>query len=488
MKKFIIKTTVIILSLGVFWACSDDFVDVDSPDPNSEDFFNPEEDYQDALVGAYDLLQTTYINVMLGEIASDNTLAGGESATDVIGIQEIDNMTHTPVNQQLRDIWGWMYSGVNRANYILEFQDKTDFPGKDEVLAQARFLRAYYYFELVKWFGDVPLKVDERIQFGDQFDIDRTPKAEVYKQIEEDLIYAAANLPGTQSEAGRITRGAAQALLGKAYLYQDKFPEAAQVLDQVIGSGNYDLVPDYASIFELEGENNMESVFEVQYSDKEGAGFGCLQCSEGNVAVGFNGIRNYTGPEFGSGFSFNVPTQEAFDAFEEGDLRRDVAVLDIEAWSEETGATYSTGYEHTGFFNRKYIARQGGLNTPDANLTNPNNYRSIRYADVLLMAAEAYNRGGLDDGLARMYLNKVRLRANLPDVPESVAGQDLTEVIWNERRVELMGEGHRFFDLVRTERAAQNIDGFVPGKHEVFPIPSIEIELAGNRWEQNPGY
>lgn len=480
------KISAIVVSLSFFWACSDDFVDVDSQDPNSEDFFNTEEDYQDALVGAYDLLQSTYINVMLGEIASDNTLAGGESATDVIGIQEIDDMVHTPVNQQLRDIWGWMYSGVNRANYIMEFQDKTDFPGKNEVLAQARFLRAYYYFELVKWFGDVPMKVDERIQFGDQFDLDRTPKAEVYAQIEADLIYAAANLPATQSEAGRITKGAAQALLGKAYLYQDKFADAAEVLDQVIGSGNYELVSDYASIFELEGENNLESVFEVQYSDKEGAGFGCLQCSEGNVAVGFNGIRNYTGPEFGSGFSFNVPTQESYEFFEDGDIRRDVAVLDIEAWSEETGATYSTGYEHTGYFNRKYIARQGGLNTPDANLTNPNNYRSIRFADVLLMAAEAYNRGGLGDDVARGYLNRVRTRAQLPDVEAS--GADLAEAIWDERRVELMGEGHRFFDLVRTGRAAQNIDGFVPGKHELFPIPSIEIELAGNRWEQNPGY
>ena len=487
MKTIInIRAIAVILGLMTFLACSDDFIDVESQDPNSEDFFNTEEDYQDALVGAYDLLQSTYINVMLGEIASDNTLAGGESATDVIGIQEIDDMIHTPVNQQLRDIWGWMYAGVNRANYIMEFQDNIDFAGKNEVLAQTRFLRAYYYFELVKWFGDVPLKVDERIQFGDQFDIDRTPKAEVYAQIEADLIYAADNLPVTQAEAGRITRGAAQALLGKVYLYQDKFTEAAQTLDLVINSGNYDLVADYESIFEQEGENNVESVFEVQYSDKEGAGFGCLQCSEGNVAVGFNGIRNYAGPTFESGFSFNVPTQEAFDLYEEGDIRRDIAILDIEAWSLETGATFSTGYEHTGFFNRKYIARQGGLNTPDANLTRANNYRSIRFADVLLMAAEAYNRGGLGDDVARLYLNRVRTRAELTEV--NASGSELTDAIINERRLELMGEGHRFFDLVRTGRAAQNIDGFVTGKHELFPIPSIEIELAGNRWEQNPGY
>ena len=477
------------LASAVFVACGDDFVEVDPINENSEDFFNSEEDYQEALVGAYDLLQATYLNVMLGEIASDNTLSGGESATDSPGIQQIDNMTHTPVNQQLRDLWGWMFAGVNRANYILEFQDKTDFSGKDQVIAQARFLRAYYYFELVKWFGDVPLSVDQRLLFGDQFNVDRTPKEEVYAQIEQDLIFAAETLPATQAEEGRITSGAARALLGKAYLYQDKFTEAANALDQVI-AGPYDLVEDYSTIFELEGENNIESVFEVQYTDKEGAGFGCLQCSEGNVAVGFNGIRNYSGPLFDSGFSFNVPVQEAYDAFEPGDSRRDIAILNIEAFAAANGATYNEGYEHTGFYNRKYIARKGDANLGDANLTNPNNYRSIRFADVLLMAAEAHNRkANPNDALAQQYLNRVRRRAfGDTDHDITATGATLTDFIYAERRLELVGEGHRFFDLVRTGRAAQNIDGFTPNKNEVFPIPAIEIQLAGNRWEQNQGY
>lgn len=490
MKKYNIQRAFLSLFAAVFMvACVDDFVEVDPINENSEDFFNSEEDYQEALVGAYDLLQATYLNVMVGEIASDNTLAGGESATDTPGIQEIDNMTHTPVNQQLRDIWGWMFAGVNRANYILEFQDKIDFSGKDQIIAQARFLRAYYYFELVKWFGDVPLAVDQRLLFGDQFNVDRTPKAEVYAQIEQDLIFAAETLPATQAEEGRITSGAARALLGKAYLYQDKFTEAANALDQVI-AGPYDLVDDYSTIFELEGENNIESVFEVQYTDKEGAGFGCLQCSEGNVAVGFNGIRNYSGPLFDSGFSFNVPVQEAYDAFEPGDSRRDIAILNIEEFAAANGATYNEGYEHTGFYNRKYIARKGDANLGDANLTNPNNYRSIRFADVLLMAAEAHNRkANPNDALAREYLNRVRRRA-FGDTDHDIAasGATLTDFILEERRLELVGEGHRFFDLVRTGRAAQNIPGFTANKNELFPIPTIEIQLAGNRWEQNQGY
>ena len=419
MKKINIKIlfTIIIITLG--YSCSDDFVNVKSQAENSEDFFNSEDDYQNALIGAYDLLQSSYINVMLGEIASDNTLAGGESATDVIGIQEIDDMIHTPVNAQLRDIWGWMFSGVNRANYILEFKDKTDFTGKEQVLAQARFLRAYYYFELVKWFGDVPLVVDQRILFGDQFNVDRTPKAQVYAQIELDLMYAADNLPYVQSESGRVTKGAAQALLGKAYLYQDKFDEASAVLENLIQNGPYDLVSDYNSIFETEGENNIESVFEVQYAELEGAGFGCLQCSEGNVAVGFSGIRNYTadpgstGDIFSSGFSFNVPVQELVDAFEADDLRKDVAVLDIDSWASQTGITFGTGFEHTGYFNRKYNPRKrSSAAQQDFNLTNPNNYRSIRFADVLLMAAEAFNRSASpNDGKAQSYLNRVRQRA-----------------------------------------------------------------------------
>jgi len=481
------------LSALTILSCSDDFVDVDSLDENSEIFFNTEQDYEDALIGAYDLLQASYVNVMLGEIASDNTLAGGESAIDVPGFQEIDNMTHTDVNANLRDIWSWMFSGVNRANFILEFKDKTDFAGRENVIAQATFLRAYYYFELVKFFGDVPLAVDERLLFGDQNTVDRTPVSQIYEQLETDLTFAIANLPVTQAEIGRVNKGAAQALLGKVLLYQDKFEESADVLDDLILTENYRLIDDPFTIFENDNENNSESVFEIQYTDLEGAGFGCLQCSEGNVAVGFNGIRNYNGPLFESGFSFNVPTEEVYNLYTDNDLRRDAYILDILAFAEANedfnngaGVTFSEGFEHTGYFNRKYIPRQGDSNIGDQNLTNPNNYRAIRYADVLLMAAEAHNRGAGNDAVARGYLNQVRTRAGL--LPINPSGAALTEAIYLERRLELVGEGHHFFDLVRTGRAASEIDGFTANKNELFPIPLIEIQLAGNRWEQNIGY
>ena len=243
-------------------------------------------------------------------------------------------------------------------------------------------------------------------------------------------------------------------------------------------------------MFENDNENNIESVFEVQYTDLEGAGFGCLQCSEGNVAVGFNGPRSYVGPYFESGYSFNVPTQETYDAYDTDDNRRDVAVLNIEALAaSDPTVSYGEGYEHTGFFNRKYIPRKGDSNIGDQNLTNPNNYRSIRFADVLLMAAEALNRGTGSDTDALALLNRVRRRA-FGDTAHDItaSGSALTAAIWEERRLELVGEGHRFFDLVRTSQAASKIDGFVSGKHELFPIPQIEIELTGNRWAQNPNY
>jgi hypothetical protein len=491
MKKINIKIYTLLLLVGFSFSCSDDFVDVKPTSTNSEDFFNTQEDYEKAIIGAYDLLQSTYLNVMLGEIASDNSLAGGESATDTPGIQEVDDMIHTPLNAQLRDIWNWMFAGVNRANYILEFKDKTDFAGKEQIIAEATFLRAYYYFELVKWFGDVPLSVDERILFGEQFTIDRTPKADVYAQIEADLIFAANNLPYVQSQPGRVTKGAAQALLGKAYLYQNKFTESATILDDLILNGPYDLVADYNTIFEEAGENNIESVFEVQYFEGQGASFDCLQCSEGNVAVGFNGVRAYSGPDFSSGFSFNVPVQEVVDAFEAGDLRKDVAILDINAWATSTGATFGTGNEHTGYYNRKYIPRlRSNSAQGDRNLTNPNNYRAIRFADVLLMAAEAFNKSSTpNDAKAQTYLNRVRDRAFGNSANNITAtGATLYNNILSERRVELVGEGHRFFDLVRTGKAAQEIDGFEVDKNEVFPIPAIEIQLAGNRWCQNKGY
>lgn len=489
MKKYILKSLTVALTLVFSTSCTDEFVDIDPVySLDSENYFNSESDYNNALIGAYDMLHSSYINVLMGEIASDNTLSGGEAATDTPGIQQVDEMTHTAVNANLKNLWDWMFAGVQRCNYILEFKDKTDFANKNQVIAEARFLRAYYHFELVKWFGAIPLKGDKRFSLNDEKTIPRSSVDDVYATIESDLIFAVQYLNPTAAQTGRATKGAAQALLGKAYLYQNKFAASAAILDQLIATNSYSLVANYNALFEHSGENGPESVFEIQYTDAQGADFGCLQCSEGNVAVGFNGIRNYNGPFFDGGYSFNVPTQEAYNSFEAGDNRKNVAILDIEAWATANSATFGTGYKHTGFYNRKYLARKGDTNIGDQNLTNPNNYRSIRYADVLLMAAEAHNRSG-NDAKAKDYLNLVRRRA-FGDTNHDITatGTALTDFIWNERRVELMGEGHRFFDLVRTGKAADKITGFTPNKNEIFPIPFEEIQFSNGNWQQNTGY
>lgn len=491
-RKIIIAAIALSIFTGITISCSDDYTDRPIEySIGSDNYFNSEEDYYKALIAAYDILQSTYVNAILGEIASDNTLSGGESANDVIGWQQIDEMTHTEVNANLRDVWNWMYAGVNRASYILEFKDKTDFEGKQQIIAEARFLRAYYYFELVKWFGGVPMKGDARFVLGDELSIPRSTADEVYDAIEADLELAIADLDPVAPQTGRATKGAAQALLGKVYLYRGKNAEAAAMLENVIDSGLYSLTQgdDYLNMFEESGENGPESVFEVQYTDVEGAAFTCLQCSEGNVAVGFSGPRNYSGPKFTSGFSFNVPTEEAASIFEDDEPRKDVTILDMEEWGEETGATYGPGYKDTGYFNRKYIPRTRSDNAAgDLNLTNPNNYRAIRYADVLLMAAEALSKVG-DDGKAQEYVNMVVRRAyGDEDHDIDAVGDNLTEAIYDERRKEMFGEGHRFFDLVRTNRAAGTIPGFTEDKNEVFPIPIEEIQFSNNLWEQNTGY
>ena len=228
-----------LIATGIY-SCSDEFLDeTQNYNIDSQTYFNSEDDYYMALVGVYDLLQASYVNVLLGEIASDNTLCGGESATDVVGFQQIDDMGHTAVNSNLRDVWSWMFAGVNRANYFLEFQDKTEFEGRNAMVAEVRFLRAYYHFELVKWFGALPIKnydaalqgAGTRFSPGDELSTARYSVEEVYALIESDLMFAVNNLEYSAPQVGRVTKGAAEALLGKAYLYQDKFSDAAMVLD-----------------------------------------------------------------------------------------------------------------------------------------------------------------------------------------------------------------------------------------------------------------
>ena len=206
------KVTIKILSLlfiatMIFAGCKK-YLDLDPPYmQDAENYFETPADYEMALIGAYDLLQASFLSVWIGEIASDNCIAGGESVNDTEGLHQIDAMTHGAVNTELRNLLRWNYAGVTRANYILEFKDNIDFSGKDMIIAEARFLRAFYYFELVKFFGDIPLVVDKRLGFSEVAELERSSSSEVYAQIESDLIYAASILNVTATIKGITSNG-----------------------------------------------------------------------------------------------------------------------------------------------------------------------------------------------------------------------------------------------------------------------------------------
>lgn len=492
-KIFAVFISISLASLG----CSK-FLDINPPyTQDAENFFLNEEDYLRALTGAYDLLQGMFVSYWVGDIASDNCIAGGESVTDTEGLHQIDNMSHGAVNNELRSVMRFNYCGISRCNFLLEpKENEITFPSKAVILAEAKFLRAFYYFELVKFFGDIPLIVDERLGVQQIQNLDRTPSVEVYSQIEKDLNEAISVLSFKSESShsgikGRADKGAALGLLGKVYLYQQKWEQARQTFSSIINSGYYSLATDYSTLFLKENENNSETVFDVEYSDQEGGSYGCLICLEGNLTPGYQGIRQYDGEVYGDGNSYNLPTQNLYDFFEYQDPRREATCLDINAFLTSQGLPADAigigAGGHTGFYNNKYIkSREEMLNgIPDNDLTSGVNYRVIRYADILLMAAEANNQLGLDS-TALNYLNQVRTRVGLFEKTSS--GTTLYNDILTERRSELSCEGHRFFDLVRTGKAADEIDGFVVGKHELFPIPQDEIDLAGGNWLQNPGY
>ncbi len=466
------------------------------------EYLQSESDYRTMAVSVYTPLQWLNQTVPVGDIASDNAVSGGENASDVLSLQQMDDYTHTPVNSTLTELWQSAYEGINRANYMHQYKNTNkagqtvNFTGKDALYGEIYFLRAYYYFHLVRFFGDVPLFTDKRLGLTESKTLTRSPKADVYKQIEADLTTAIAALPITNTEKGRATKYAAQALLGKVLLYQNKFDAAATMLENVV-NGPYSLVSNFGSMFVESGENGPESVFEIQYSNTTPYyNWGGVTRGQGNYAVqqcGIRGLNGSAGMPYAAGWSTNLPTTNLANAYTAGDIRKAVTVLDIEAYKNANPSfniTYQVApFKNTGLYNQKYLPRKGET-SGQIELNYLNNQRIIRYADVLLMAAEAFNRSTTpNDTKAQLYLNRVRRRAfavNDASKDITATGTALRQAIWDERRLELAMEGDRFFDLVRTGQAAAKITGFTAGKHEVFPIPQFEIEVSG--LTQNSGY
>ena len=510
MKQSNIKLTgtLLIVALWSFTSCKK-WIEYNPHDDfkiTEQDYLKSEADYRAMAVGVYSPIQWLNQIVPIGDIASDNAVSGGESATDILSLQQIDDFTHYPINSTLADLWQVAYEGINRANYMHQYKTKNiagetvDFAGKEAMYGEIYFLRAYYYFSLVKLFGDVPLFVDRRLTINDSKTLQRSPKATVYAQIENDLTTAINVLPTIQVDKGRITKYAAQALLGKVYLYQAgtntaKYAQAAAMLENVITANKFSLVSDFGSIFLPSGENGAESVFEIQYSNGQGTyDWAHTTRGQGNMLVQMCGVRGLTGSNgmpYNPGWSFDMPTANLANAYAAGDKRKDETVFNIEAYKTANpsfGISYLVApYKNTGLYNKKYLPRVGET-SGQVELNYSNNYRTIRYADVLLMAAEANNKAG-NDTKAQGYLNQVRRRAfgnTLNDITST--GSTLYDAILNERRLEFAMEGERFFDLVRTGKAASTLAsfGFVAGKHEVFPIPQGEVDFSG--LTQNPNY
>ncbi|HAG16235.1 MAG TPA: RagB/SusD family nutrient uptake outer membrane protein [Bacteroidales bacterium] len=500
--KYLRNIIGLIAFLSIFTGCKK-WIEFDPHDEyavTEADYLKTEFDYQSMTISCYTPLQWMNQLVVIGDIATDNAVSGGENASDVLDLQQIDDYTTNSNNGTLADLWTVAYEGVNRTNYLLKYKDANiggetiEFPGKNELYGEIYFLRAYYYFNLVRMYGDVVLFTDRKLEVTDFGTLQRSPKAEVYTQIEKDLNDAIAALPLTNPQAGRATKYAAQALLGKVYLYENKFDEAAVVLENVV-NGPFSLVTDFNSIFLLEGENGPESVFEVQYSNGSPYyNWGGVSRGQGNYAVQQCGVRGFSGTAdmpYAAGWSTNLPTQELADAYEVGDQRKEATVFDVEAYNNDNpdyNVTYTVApYKNTGLYDKKYLPRKGQT-SGQIELNYANNQRIIRFSDVLLMAAEANNRAiAADDGKAQNYLNRVRERAfgdNLHNITAS--GDALKQAIWEERRLELAMEGDRLFDLIRTGQAPTKIPGFTIGKNEVFPIPQKEIDISG--LTQNPNW
>jgi len=440
----------------------------------------------------------TYVNPgfmhwVLGNVASDDTDKGGESGSDQLYAQQVQLFNIPADNDATRFAYQNSYIGVRRANLVLEniVNITMDENLKTRFLAEAKFLRGWYYFNLVKTFGDVPLVLSSSLE---SYDMARTPKAEVWAQIIRDFTEAEAVLPEASgygaADHGRATKGAAQAYLGKAYLYLNDFANAEIWFGRVIASGEYELSSDYLGMFQRAGETSKEHIFQVKFLNDQGA----QPANNNNIGTTF-------GSRAKNGWGFNLPTQDFVDAFEPGDPRLEQTVYkngDVlsDGWVANVGNS-TTGYMVRKYYVPDYERIQGSVQAGRDDIY-------MRLGKVYLWYAEAANEiGKTDDALH--YLNEVRRRARqgnnsvLPDI--TVTGKDaLRAAIWHEQRVEFGQEYERFFELVRQGRAGEVLrayaakyntakgEGFRDGVNEVYPIPQTEINLSGGKIIQNQGY
>ncbi len=486
-KKFI---PVIITCLFAV-ACSKSFIELNPVSTVSSDvLYKTDKDFQDAVIGVYNGLRSPYQNFwQFGDLRGDDTKHDPASGLELI---RIDNFTMDNDDAVLRNSWRDYYIIINRANAVLTNIEKADtaiVKNKARHIGEAKFLRALAYFDLVRIFGDVPM-VTASNTIEEAYKTGREKVATIYEEvIIKDLIDAENKLPLTYtgSDVGRTTKGAAKALLGRVYLTRKDYVKAEAKIKEVTTMG-YVLLKNFNDLFDYnKNEHHSEYIFDVEYLDG-GLGLGSnftntftLEFQFGGKALVDELAKIYGILPGAQGGSAGNPTEGLFTAFDPTDLRKDITVAKGITGLNGTYIPLST----TGVssFTKKYM---GPLK---ANGDSKANWKVIRYADVLLMYAEALNENGKTNE-ALGFLNQVRTRAGLKGFT-NLTQEATREKIYQERRFELYLEGHRWFDLVRTGQALNIMQPFGMKPYmTVFPIPLRQIELINNRsvFPQNPGY
>ena len=474
--------------------CSKSFLEKAPLDSvNTSNFYKTADDAVAAINAAYQPLQRPKLynlRMWTTDIMAGNSEVGAGGGTDGIETKDEANFVTTTDNAGVLDLYRGPAPGILACNIVLEKVPaiQMDENLKKRILGEAHFLRGLYYFILVRFFGDVPL-ITKPQNVGDDPNPPRTPKADVYKQIISDLTTAMDSLPAREtysgSDVGRASKGAATGLLAKVYLTLGDYQKTVDLCKQVTALG-YKLNPNYADNFSATNKNTIESLFEVQYSGATTYGF----FDDFNQA---SWVSTFTGPRnsdfVGGAYGWNQPTQEFVDSYEPGDKRKDATVL-YEGGPAFDGKDYKASYSGTGYNLRKFLVPKSI--SPDYN-TNPADFIVLRYADVLLMEAEALNELGQMDA-AIVPLNQVRERAGLNDKAANISKDAMRLVILHERRVELAFEGQRWFDLIRVQNGQYGLDflhsiGKVNAtqKFLLLPIPQVERDANPNL-TQNPGY
>ena len=470
--------------------CSKSFLEIKPQGQlTSDNFFLTADQAVQATNAVYSYLRRWEVHVFsyigMTDIRSDDADKGSEP-TDASFLLDIDNFTDDAGNVATQTSWGGYYKAIFRANIAIEniagiTMDETL---KKRLIGESKVLRAYLYFNLVRWYGDIPLVVHPLK--SDEYNQKRKPTTEIYAQIVQDLKDGIDALPEKSqypsADLGRVTKGTARGLLSEVCLTIGDYAGAEKYASDLIASKEYTLYPDYAKIFRVEGENCSESIFEVQCAASTIDG-----TSQYNQVQGVRGT-----PDLGWGF--NRPSDDLVKEFERGDPRRAATVLyEGEVLPDGSAIVQHNPLEINARYNKKAF---NPLVVANDNGKGQGNIRLLRYSDIILVYAEAANENGkINEAVAAV--NQVRARARgansnvVPDITAS-SKDAVRTAIWHERRVELAMEQHRWFDLLRQKRAAEVMKAvgknFIKGKHELFPIPQTEIDISAGALTQNPLY